>query len=150
MLLPVTVCGHRLVALLDSGSTTNFINADLFSRQRLSSVPHPALRVLVANGDRVPCHGLAHGVALTIGAEEFAINCFGISLGEFDLILGFDFLRSLGPILWDCESLSVAFMRAGRRILWKGLGSPCDDTRETMVRAVSSSSEQPLLDRLLL
>ena len=32
MLLPVIVRGHRLVALLDSGSTTNFINADLFSR----------------------------------------------------------------------------------------------------------------------
>jgi len=92
MLLPVTVRGHRLVALLDSGSTTNFINADLFSRLQLPSVPHPTLRVLMANGDRVPCHGLARDIAVTIGDEEFSINCFGISLGEFDLLLGFDFL----------------------------------------------------------
>ena len=92
MLLPVTVRGHRLVALLDSGSTTNFINAELFSRLQLPSVPHPTLWVLMANGDRVPCHGLARDVAVTIGDEEFSINCFGISLGEFDLILGFDFL----------------------------------------------------------
>ena len=84
--------------------------------------------MLVANSDRVPCHRLAHEVAVTIGDEEFSINCFSISLGEFDLILGFDFLRTLGPVLWDCENLSMAFTRAGRRILWTGLGSSSDDT----------------------
>ena len=51
MLLPVTVCGQWLVALLDSGSTTNFIHADLFSRLGLNTTPHPLLQVLVANGD---------------------------------------------------------------------------------------------------
>jgi hypothetical protein len=51
MLLPVTVRGQRLVALLDSGSTTNFIHADLFSRLGLNTTPHPLLQVLVANGD---------------------------------------------------------------------------------------------------
>ncbi|XP_066311878.1 uncharacterized protein [Miscanthus floridulus] len=151
MLLPVTVRGHHLVALLDSGSTTNFINADLFSRLQLPFVPHPTLRVLVANGDRVPCHGVARDVALTIGAEEFSITCFGISLGEFDLILGFDFLRSLGPVLWDCESLSMSFMRARRCVQWTGLGSPYDDTtRQQAIRAVSDASGPTLLDRLLL
>jgi hypothetical protein len=32
MVLHVTVKGHQLVALLDSGSMTNFINADLCAR----------------------------------------------------------------------------------------------------------------------
>ena len=99
MLLPVHVHGHRLVALLDSGSTHNFINADLMRRLRLSTAPHPSMRVLVANGDRVPCEGVARDVALTIGAEEFTISCFGINLGGFDLILGVEYLRTLGPIL---------------------------------------------------
>jgi hypothetical protein len=66
MLLPVTVHGHRLVALLDSGSATNFINVDLFSRLWLATDPHPTLRVLVANGDRVLCQGVARNVALAI------------------------------------------------------------------------------------
>jgi len=92
MLLPVTVHGHRVVALLDSGSTTNFINADLMHRFQRVTTPHPTLRVLVANGDRVPCQGVARDVSLAIGTEEFSISCFGISLGEFDLILGVEFL----------------------------------------------------------
>jgi hypothetical protein len=150
MLLPVTVHGHRLVALLDSGSTTNFINADLFSRLWLATAPHPTLRVLMANGDRVLCQGVARNVALAIGTEEFSIDCFGINLGEFDLILGVEFLRTLGPILWDFEDLCMAFTRGGRRLLWKGMGSPRDDIREPVIRAVSALPDQPLLDRLLL
>ena len=51
----------------------------------------------VANGDRVPCGMVAHNVALHIGKEEFTISCLGIDLGGFDV----DYLRTLGPILWD-------------------------------------------------
>jgi hypothetical protein len=99
MLLPVFVHGHRLVALLDSGSTHNFINADLLCRLHLATAPHPTMRVLVTNRDRVPCEGIARGVALAIGTEEFSISCYGINLGGFDIILGVEFLRTLGPIL---------------------------------------------------
>ena len=88
MLLLVHVHGHHLVALLDSSSTHNFINADLMRHLRLSTAPHPSMRVLVDNGDRVPCEGVARDIALTIGGEEFTISCFGINLEGFDLILG--------------------------------------------------------------
>lgn len=87
------------MALLDSGSTHSFINADLMRRLRLSTVPHPSMRVLVAKGDHVPYEGVAHDVTLAIGGEEFTISCFGINLGGFDLILGVEYLRTLGPIL---------------------------------------------------
>ncbi|WVZ83439.1 hypothetical protein U9M48_030585 [Paspalum notatum var. saurae] len=99
MLLPMHMHRHRLVALLDLGSTSNFLSTDLLRSLWLSIDPCPMLRVLVANGDRVPCQGVARNVALTIDTEGFTIGCYGIELGEFDLILGVDFLRTLGPIL---------------------------------------------------
>ena len=77
MLLSVHVHAHRLVALLDSGSTHNFINADLMRRLRLSTAPHPSMRVLVANGDRVPCEGVARDVALAIGGATSASTSGG-------------------------------------------------------------------------
>jgi len=70
----------------------------------------------VANGDRVPCQGVARDVALAIGSEEFTVTCFSITLVEFDLILGIEFLRALEPILWDFEGLCMTFTRRGRRI----------------------------------
>ena len=84
MVLLVHVHGHRLVALLDLGSTHNFINANLMRRLRLSTTPHPSMRVLVANGDRVPCEGVARDIALAIGEEEFTISCFGINCRRTD------------------------------------------------------------------
>jgi len=117
MRLPVTMHGHRLVALLDSGSTHNFIDAELMRRLRLASSPHPTMQVLVANGDRAPCPGVARDVALAIGTEEFALRLFGINLGGFEIILGVEFLRTLGPILWDFEDLCMAFNPRSRRLL---------------------------------
>jgi hypothetical protein len=138
------------VALLDSGSTTNFIHADLLSRLGLTTTPHPSLCVLVANGDRVLCQGVTRDIVLTIGCEEFTVTCFAITMGEFDLILDVEFLRTLGPILWDFESLCMTFTRRGRRILWRGLGAPHVDTKAPSTHAVAASTGQPLLDRLLL
>ena len=64
MRLPVTINGCRLVALLDSGSTHNFIDTKLLRRLRLATSAHPTIQVLVANGDRALCHGVAPNVAL--------------------------------------------------------------------------------------
>jgi hypothetical protein len=99
MRLPVIIHGHRLVALLDSGSTTNFINVDIMHRLKLATHPHPTLWVMVANGEHVPCQGVAQNVEIAINAEAFRVNCYNINLGEFDLILGVEFLSTLGPIM---------------------------------------------------
>jgi len=106
--------------------------------------------IAMANGDRVPCEGVARNVAMAIGTEEFSISCFGINLGGFDVILGVDFLRTQGPILWDFEDLCMAFTWGSRRILWKGLGSPHDDIWEPADRMVTAAPAQPLLDHMLL
>jgi hypothetical protein len=59
MLLPVTIHGERLVALLDTGSTHNFLPAATMRRLALQPTGGDHLRVTVANRDRLQCHGLA-------------------------------------------------------------------------------------------
>ncbi|KAK1679303.1 hypothetical protein QYE76_040151 [Lolium multiflorum] len=109
MLLPVTIQGEPLVALLDTGSTHNFLPAATMRRLALQPTSGDSLRVTVANGDRLHCHGVVQHVPLTIGDEHFVITCAGIDLGCFDFILGVDFLRTLGPILWDFDALTMTF-----------------------------------------
>ena len=53
MLLPVEVNGQRLVALLDTGSTHNFLHAEAMRRLGLSPRGSDQLRVTVANDDRL-------------------------------------------------------------------------------------------------
>jgi len=55
----------------------------------------------------VACEGIARNVPVRIGDEDFTITCVGLNLGAFDFIIGFDFIRTLGPVLWDCDALTM-------------------------------------------
>ena len=128
MLLPVMIHDERLVALVDTCSTHNFLPEATMRRLALQPTGGEQLRVTVANGDRLRCHGLAQDVPITIGDEHFSITCAGIDLGCFDFILGIDFLRTLGPILWDFDALTMTFWRLGRHIRWDGVGGAAPAT----------------------
>nr|GMC53448.1 putative mitochondrial protein [Ipomoea batatas] len=53
----VQLAGSQIIALLDSGSTDNFIDEDTAVKLGLPIKHMPALRVLVANGDRISTIG---------------------------------------------------------------------------------------------
>ncbi|XP_044983533.1 uncharacterized protein LOC123450250 [Hordeum vulgare subsp. vulgare] len=149
MLLPVTIHGEQLVALLDTGSTHNFLPEATMRRLAIPTTGGERLRITVANGDRLQCHGLARDVPITIGGEHFSITCAGIDLGCFDFILGVDFLRTLGPIVWDFHALTMTFWRLGRQIRWDGIGGATPAVPHLQLAAASSETEHPLLDPLL-
>ncbi|KAK1606634.1 hypothetical protein QYE76_030307 [Lolium multiflorum] len=131
MLLPVTIQGEPLVALLDTGSMHNFLPAATMRRLALQPTGGDTLRVTVANGDRLHCHGVVQHALLTIGDENFVITCAGIDLGGFDFILGVDFLRTLG-----------------RHIRWEGLGGTSPAPQLQLVSG-ADDAEHPLLTHLL-
>jgi len=119
----VQIGNEQCVALLDSGSTHNFIRGDVARRVGLHFSPCPGAGVIVANGDRVECRGLAHDVGIRIANEVFSVDCYSLPLDKWDMVLGIKFLRTLGPILWDFDDLCMAFTRGVRRVFWRGIGS---------------------------
>jgi len=96
-------------ALVDSSSTHSFIDESLAHCLGLIPGPRPGLSVGVANGDRVASSGLCKAVRLVIDKEEFTVDLFVIPLGGLGIVLGCDWLRSLGPILWDFTNLAMVF-----------------------------------------
>lgn len=124
LLLPVMIKGERLLALLDTGSTHNFLSGPTMRRLGLAPDGGEHLQVTVANGDKLRCAGIARNVPITIEGETFTITCAGINLSCFDFILGYNYLRTLGPITWDLEAKTIAFCRGGRWIQWQGVGGP--------------------------
>jgi len=68
------------------------------------------------------------------GTEDFDLRFFDIDLGGFEVILGVEFLRTLGPILWDFDDLCMTFDRGGWRLLWRGLDSARHDIAEPVTR----------------
>ena len=119
MRVHVKIGEHNLIALLDSGSTSNFINQAVADDIGLHFHNSAGASVIVANGDRVQCQGLARDVATRIGVDFFALEWYAIPLDCFDMVLGIAFLKTLGPILWDFDELCMSFWHRGHRVLWR-------------------------------
>ncbi|WVZ76926.1 hypothetical protein U9M48_024844 [Paspalum notatum var. saurae] len=123
MRLRVRVGDAELLALVDLGSTHTFINTATAQRLVLPIQPRPGLSVKDANGDSVTSLGLCPDMALHIQDDAFYINCYALALDGFDIVLGVQWLASLGPIMWDFAALSMEFWRNGRVVHWRGEGS---------------------------
>jgi hypothetical protein len=141
MQLHISIGNCVLTALLDISSTHNFISSSAARRAGLHFIDSKGAHIMVTNGDRVTCRGLARDVAVRIGDEYFTVDCYTIPLDCY--------LPTLGPILWDLDDLCMAFWHQGRRILWKGIGSTHTDIVATERLHTARGSEPAFLDRLL-
>jgi hypothetical protein len=148
MQLCIFISNFELTALLDSGSTHNFISMAAAHRMGLHFHDSRGAHVTVASDDRVSCRGHARDVVMHIGDEFSSVDFYAIPLDYYDMVLGV-YLRTLGPILWDCADLCMAFWHHGHRVLWKGISSLCFDIPPTGRLYYVRSDERALLDRLL-
>lgn len=118
MQVKTQVGGQELVALIDSGSTHNFLSEAAVRDLNMKVQPHIGLCVVVANGERMPCVGFSAGTPIAIESEDFAVDLCVIPLGGYDIVLGTQWLATLGPILWDFGQLSMSLWRHDHPITW--------------------------------
>ncbi|EEC80348.1 hypothetical protein OsI_22431 [Oryza sativa Indica Group] len=111
MRLAVIIGGVTMSALVDSGSTHTFVATEAARRLGLSPTTKSGLNVMVANGDQVTSSGICSGIPIKIDSEDFIIDCYVIPLEGYDVVLGVQWLRTLGPILWDFDKLTMSFWR---------------------------------------
>nr|CAB3494457.1 unnamed protein product [Digitaria exilis] len=95
-----------LVALLDSGSTHNFISEETVRIAALPLDRREDLRVTVANGERVPCTDVLRATCFSIDAETFRADLYVLPLAGYNVVLGTQW-----PILWDFRALTMIFWR---------------------------------------
>jgi hypothetical protein len=106
----------------------------------------PGLSVKVANGERISSKGQITAT-LTIGQEKFATTCYSLPLDGFDLVLGVQWLRSLGPVVYNFDTHTMAFWRKGRLVQLTGVGDSVlgfgsmDKNRDCMEELLSSFSD---------
>jgi hypothetical protein len=98
---------RKVIILVDSGSTHNFIH------HRISQETHCYIHVvnnfqiMIANGGSMKCGGCCKNVCLQINDYHLKSHMFSIDMGGCDIVLGVDWLRTLGPILMDFKNLTM-------------------------------------------
>jgi hypothetical protein len=146
--------GAVLIALLDTGSTHNFIDKRAAHRSGLHIQQRPRLSARGANGARVVYSGVIRDAPVTVQGETFRLDLFVMPLSGFDIVLGTQWLGTLGPITWDVAAHTVRFQRAGRTVCWTGR-DPADRPALQAIAATPTPSVSqlqtpaPLLDALL-
>jgi hypothetical protein len=90
--------GQRVLVLIDVGDSHNFIDALLLKRRHIPTVEFEGFKVEVAGGSTMPCNRYISGMKLTLGRHELVQDVYVMDLPDTNIILGVQWLGTLGPI----------------------------------------------------
>jgi hypothetical protein len=116
--------GQQLVILIDSGSTHNFLDTNLAMKARILLDKDCRIRVKVANGKEVISEGKCSAVHLQLEKLTFKVDAYVIILAGCDMVLGIQWLITLGSIVWNFKNLTMEFTLANETFQLQGLVAP--------------------------
>jgi hypothetical protein len=80
-----------------------------------------------------------------VHGEAFHIDCYGLTLDSYDMLLGVQWLEALGPILWDFCHGTMAFVHNGRRVVWSVSTTVPPETMTELLVATDGELMEALL-----
>ncbi|RVX02376.1 Retrovirus-related Pol polyprotein from transposon 297 [Vitis vinifera] len=98
MRIKAIIGAHEVVALIDSGSTHNFISDRVAETLCLPVKPTTPFTVRVANGERLSCKGKYEKLTVNLQGNEFHLDFFSVPLNGLDMVLGIQWLETLGSV----------------------------------------------------
>jgi hypothetical protein len=113
---------HRKVIILaDSGNTHNFIHRCISQETHCYIHAMNNFKIMISNGGSMKCGGRCENVHLQIGDYHLKSHMFAIDMGGCGIVLGADWLRTLGPILMDFKDLTMQFDQEGHQYKFQGI-----------------------------
>jgi hypothetical protein len=112
---------RKVIIVVDSGNTHNFIHCRI--AQEIHCYIHPInnFQIMIANGGSMKCGGRCENFHLQIGDYHLKSHMFAINMGGCDIVLGADWLRTLGSILMDFKDLTMQFDQEGHQYKFQGI-----------------------------
>jgi hypothetical protein len=131
-------------ALVDTGSTHNFIGETAAQRVGMPVQTRPRLTATVANGERISCPGILRQAPVVIDGLEFRVDLYVMPLAGNDIVLGTNWMPPLGYIVWNVIVGTMAFKHEGRDVSWRDNAPPPTPRLHAATLVI-----EPLLDELL-
>jgi len=88
--------------------------------------------------------GVLRHAPLAIHGDTFYVDLFVMPLAGYDVVLGTQWLATLGPIVWDFSTRTMSFRRHTNAVCWHALAGPVAPALSPT--AASSSLLEELLD----
>lgn len=101
--------------LIDSGATHNFVTPQIAAKAGLLLQANARMQVILGNGVSIHAGGVCHNAKLELQGLAFMIDCITLDLGKVDVVLGVQWLRTLGKCEVDWLSQKWSFVYEGKR-----------------------------------
>lgn len=111
---------NPIVVMIDSGATHNFISPAAVKRLKLRTERQENLTVLLGTGVAVHGIGVCTRVQVALPSFSFTADFVVLELGNLDVILGVQWLRTLGKCTVDWELNEVSFCYNGAPVTLRG------------------------------
>jgi hypothetical protein len=116
--------GQRMTTLVDGGATHNFIDASLVDRRGLSTEEFEGFHVAVADGYTMTCLHMIPDLEVKLGNYTLTDTFYVVELSDTDVVLGVQWLYSLGEIGFNYQTLTMSFKDAsGSRVVLRGMST---------------------------
>ncbi|CAA0810228.1 Unknown protein, partial [Striga hermonthica] len=116
MRLPAWVKDRKVVALVDNGSSHNFINAELSQKLNLPTTNIEPFEVRVANGERLQCTKSFRKVPIRVNGVTVKADLYALPLVGPDVVLGVQWLEGLGKVTTDYRTGIMEFNSRGQQV----------------------------------
>ncbi|KAK0576492.1 hypothetical protein LWI29_018286 [Acer saccharum] len=132
-----------VIVLFDSGSSHNFVDHALVKKLGLPMDASVVYDVMVGDGGQIKSKGGCSAVTIKFDQYDYTSDMLSLPLGGCDVVLGVQWLRTLGPVLWDFEKLSMELWLNGVKVcLSNAKPQPLQHiTSQQMGRCYKSKSE---------
>lgn len=111
-----TIHGQKVMVLIDSGLTNNFIQSRLATHLGLTVQQSQHHRVTVGNGDFLNYFGASLQIPLMLDETLFLVDLMLLPIYDVDVVLRVQWMDRLGPFLFDYQHPWMDFDQKRQRI----------------------------------
>ncbi|KAF7810715.1 Retrovirus-related Pol polyprotein from transposon 17.6 [Senna tora] len=115
-----TIKGREVLVMIDSGASHNFISSSLVAQLTLPKERTSVYEVTVGDGHVVKGEGLCRGLQVEMQGAHIKQNFYLFNLGEVDVILGIEWLESLGEVSVNWRRLTMKYKEGEKEVSLKG------------------------------
>lgn len=113
--------GQQVTSLLDSDATHNFVSDSLVARGGLPLEDFSRIQVIMADGFKKKCNKRVPQMSIEFDDYTITNDFCMIGIVDSNIILGIQWLHSLGRYIQDLQQMQLEFMVEGKRIILKAL-----------------------------
>ncbi|KAG6497148.1 hypothetical protein ZIOFF_045036 [Zingiber officinale] len=129
-----------VMILIDSGSTNNFLDSTLASRLKQKIEQASTFDVKVADGRSLTSPGNCNSIKILLPNYELITDLFLPPLDGCDVVLGAQWLKTLGDIIWNFSQLTMRFQDQGKEVCIRG-------KKQDTITPISSYQAEQLLKK---